>query len=229
MIDWLTIAIALIIIASLVGFFGFLAWKMNMSDPLMSNDNNQLTDLTYDKKRKEKNSSEQAKKKRKEQKKSKRENKDEDGKQQQKRNKPLQISDESDDERDESEQDLLIAPTKTIETSSKARKRNKNKTQSTTIPTEVNTKNPITTRAPPATHPKSTSKDELESTKQQTKIQPSNKPTAPASLSTTTTKKPPQPIQKQKQQQDQPFTVVGGNRHKTATPPPQNKSVRIKT
>jgi hypothetical protein len=223
MIDWLTIAIALIIIASLVGFFGFLAWKMNMSDPLISNDNNQLTDSTYDKKRKEKNSSEQAKKKRKEQKKSKRENKDEDGKQQQKRNKPLQISDESDDERDESEQELLIAPTQTIETSSKARKRNKNKTQSTTTSTEVNTKNPITTRAPPATHPKSTSKDELESTKQQTKVQPSNKPTAPASLSTTTTKKPPQPVQKQ-QQQDQPFTVVGGNRHKTATPPPQNKS-----
>ena len=40
MIDWLTIIIALVIIVSLVGGFGFLAWKINMSDPLARDDAN---------------------------------------------------------------------------------------------------------------------------------------------------------------------------------------------
>ena len=44
MIDWLTVVIALVIIATLVGFFGFLAWKINMSDPLSRDDNTQLLD-----------------------------------------------------------------------------------------------------------------------------------------------------------------------------------------
>jgi len=118
----------------------------------------------------------------------------------------------------------------TSETSSKARKRNKNKTSSSTE-NENNLKNPITTRAPPVTHPKSTPKDELQPNKQQPKVQVkssqvSNKQALPASSTTTTTKKTTQSIQDQ--QQEQPFTVVGGNRHKTGTPPlQQNKPVRI--
>ncbi len=102
MIDWLTIVIALVIIATLVGFFGFLAWKISISDPLTQDNNNQLTDSINDKRKKEKNTTEQTKKKRKDQKKSKRENKDEE-QQQQKRTKPLQTSEETDDEREESE------------------------------------------------------------------------------------------------------------------------------
>ena len=54
MIDWLTIVIALVIIATLVGFFGFLAWKINMSDPLVNDDSNQHSDVTSEKKKKEK-------------------------------------------------------------------------------------------------------------------------------------------------------------------------------
>jgi hypothetical protein len=120
----------------------------------------------------------------------------------------------------------------TSETSSKARKRNKNKTSSSTQ-NENNVNNPITTRAPPVTHPKSTPKDELQPNKQQAKVQVkssqvSNKQALPVSSSTT--KKTTQSIQDQ--QQEQPFTVVGGNRHKTGTPPlqqqqQQNKPVRI--
>jgi len=69
MIDWLIIVIALAIIATLVSFFGFLAWKINMPDPLIQNDNNQLTNSINDKKKKDKNLTEQSKKKRKDQKK----------------------------------------------------------------------------------------------------------------------------------------------------------------
>ena len=57
MIDWLTIGVALVIIASLVGIFSFVAWKINMSDPLISanttgkkDDTNQLFDSVNDKK-----------------------------------------------------------------------------------------------------------------------------------------------------------------------------------
>ncbi len=115
----------------------------------------------------------------------------------------------------------------TSETSSKARKRNKNKTSSSTE-NENTLKNPITTRAPPVTHPKSTPKDELQPNKQQPKVQVkssqvSNKQALP--VTSTTTKKTTQSIQDQ--QQEQPFTVVGGNRHKSGTPPlQQNKLVR---
>ncbi len=90
MIDWLTIVIALVIITTIVGFFGFLAWKMTMSDPWTGDDQAQLTDSIPEKRKKEKHTSEQGKKKRKEQKKSKREMKDEEQQQEQKRNKPLQ-------------------------------------------------------------------------------------------------------------------------------------------
>jgi hypothetical protein len=112
-------------------------------------------------------------------------------------------------------QELANVPSQTAETSSKARKRNKNK-----APVETNVKNTTTTRAPPVTHPKSASKDELETSKQQTKAQtksaqmPDNKPTTTAPV-TTSNKKPTQPVEDLSQ--EQPFTVVVGNRHKTAT------------
>lgn len=96
MIDWLTIVIALTIITTLVGVFGFLAWKINMSDPLLRDNDN--TDINNDKRKNEQN-----KKKRKDQKKPKRENKEEEVQKQQQRNKPLQTSEETDDEREESE------------------------------------------------------------------------------------------------------------------------------
>jgi hypothetical protein len=103
MIDGLTVVIALVIIATLVGFFGFLAWKISMSDPLTRDDNNQLLDSIHDKKKKDKNTNDQGKKKRKEQKKPKRENKDEE--QRNKLKEPrVQTSEETDDEREESEQ-----------------------------------------------------------------------------------------------------------------------------
>jgi hypothetical protein len=229
MIDWLTIIIALVIIASLIGGFGFLAWKINMSDPLVRDDNNPSTDSVNEKRKKEKNSSEQSKKKRKDQKKPKRENKDEEKQQKQKqqRNKPLQTSEETDDEREESEQELLNAPVQNVEISSKARKRNKNKTRSATPPpqpsSESHNKNPNATRAPPVTHPKSAPKDELETTKQQTKVQISNKQTLPTPV---TNKKQTQNVQKQQQEQ-QPFTVVGGNRHKNTTPPVQQNKTQV--
>lgn len=106
MIDWLTIIIALVIIIGLVGGFGYLTWKMNMSDPLMGSENQHVIESNHEKKRKEKNASDQSKKKqRKEnQKKSKREIKDEEQDKSSKRNPPTQTSEETDDEREESEQ-----------------------------------------------------------------------------------------------------------------------------
>ncbi|CAM4764718.1 unnamed protein product [Rotaria magnacalcarata] len=230
MIDWLAIAVALVIIITLVGFFGFLAWKINMSDSLTMDDGSQVLDGINEKKKKDKTNNEQAKKKRKDQKKPKRENKDDEHQQRQKVKEPTpQTNEDSDDEREESEQELLKATLNNVETSSKARKRNKNKT-ATSAPTvavqvEVKTKDekvPSTTRAPPVTHPKSIVKDELESSKKQGKvIELPKKQIFPASLQ--------QATKKTIQTQEQPFTVVGGNRNKTTTPPlqqqqqPQNK------
>jgi hypothetical protein len=111
MIDWLTISVGLIIIATLVGIFGFMAWKINMPDPLISanltgkkDDTNQLFDS--DKKKKDKYGNDQSKKKRKDQKKSKRDNKDEDQEQHTVKFKEpsIQTSEETDNEREESEQ-----------------------------------------------------------------------------------------------------------------------------
>ena len=116
MIDWLTILLALAIIAALVGVFGVMAWKINMpdassTDPLVKRDDaNELLDSTNDKRKKDKSGSDQGKKKRKEQKKSKRDNRQDDDSQQQKHNKvkfqepSAQNGDETDDEREESEQ-----------------------------------------------------------------------------------------------------------------------------
>ncbi|CAF1140892.1 unnamed protein product [Adineta steineri] len=229
MIDWLTIVIALVIIATLVGFFGFLAMKMNMSDPLSVDVNNQHLDTVNDKKKKDKNVVEQGKKKRKDQKKSKREIKDEEQQQQEQRTKGKgQTSEETDNEHEESEQELNRLPSENVETSSKARKRNKNKTSTNQTETNVtNEKNPTTTRAPPVTHPKVTLKDELESKKQQTKAQVkssqvSNKQALPVATTTSTTNKKTTQSNRDEYQEES-FTIVGGNRHKSGTPPAQQQ------
>ncbi len=111
MIDWLAISVALVIIAILVGIFGFMAWKINMPDPLLSanltgkkDDTNPLFDS--EKKKKDKYGNDQAKKKRKDHKKVKRDNKEED--QQQRivkfKEPSTPTSEETDNEREESEQ-----------------------------------------------------------------------------------------------------------------------------
>ena len=109
MIDWLTFVIALTIIAGLVASFGYLAWKMNMSDPVLGDESSRANETASEKKRKEKHSSEQAKKKRKDQKKSKRDSKDEEHDKSSKRNPPTQTSEETDDEREESEQVSIVS------------------------------------------------------------------------------------------------------------------------
>ncbi len=111
MIDWVTILVALAIIATLVGIFGFMAWKINMPDPLLSanltgrkDDANQLLDS--EKKKKDKSGNDQSKKKRREQKKIKRENKEDDQERHTVKFKEptTQTSEETDNEREESEQ-----------------------------------------------------------------------------------------------------------------------------
>ena len=105
MIDWVTILIALVIIAGLVTGFGFVAWKINMSDPLTADnltgkkdETSQLFDSVSDKKRKDKN-------KRNVQKKSKRDSKDDEESQHVTFKEPsTQTSEETDNEREESEQ-----------------------------------------------------------------------------------------------------------------------------
>jgi hypothetical protein len=105
MIDWLTIIIALVIIATLVGFFGFLAWKINMSDTMSLGKLDDQQNLSLDWNNDKKKGHEQSKKKRKDQKKPKRDNKDEDIKPKNKSKEPsTQTSEETDDEREESEQ-----------------------------------------------------------------------------------------------------------------------------
>jgi cytoskeletal protein RodZ len=111
MIDWLIISVALGIIATLVGIFGFMAWKINMPDPLISTnltgkkeDTNQFVDS--DKRKKDKYGNDQSKKKRKDQKKPKRDNKEEDQQQHKVTFKEpsTPTSEDTDNEREESEQ-----------------------------------------------------------------------------------------------------------------------------
>lgn len=104
---------------------------------------------------------------------------------------------------------MVIVPSQTAETSSKARKRNKNKAQA-----ETNVKSTTAARAPPATTSKPAPKDEP---KTQAKPAPTSagKPVT-ATPTTTTSKKPAQPVEDDLSL-DQPFTVVGGNRHKMTT------------
>ena len=116
MIDWLTVLLALAIIAALIGVFGFMAWKINMpdassTDPLGKRDDmNELLDSINDKRKKDKSGSDQGKKKRKEQKKPKRDNRQDDDSQEPKHNKvkfqepATQNDEETDNEQEESEQ-----------------------------------------------------------------------------------------------------------------------------
>ncbi|CAF3016411.1 unnamed protein product [Rotaria socialis] len=249
MIDWITIAVALAIIAALVGFFGFVAWKINMPDPLGStnltgkkDDINQLFDSIGDKKKKDKSASEQAKKKRKEQKKLKRENKEEDH--QRHVVKFKEPNEESDNEREESDQESSSPLPPTIQLSSKPRKRNKKKTSSPThiegILINKGEKSPVTSQAAHIAHPllaTTIPKDEVELAKQHGKghmksPQQSNKQVVQATPPAASAKKPAasssstnvnQDVQKQQQQQEQPFTTVVNNRHKTVTPPLQQQ------
>ena len=113
MIDWLTILLALAIIAVLVGIFAFMAWKINVPDPLTADstgkkdENNQSTDNSSAKRRKDKHGNDQSSKKRKDPRKAKRENK---GEEKERHNSvtfkepPTPTSEETDDEREESEQ-----------------------------------------------------------------------------------------------------------------------------
>ncbi|CAF3649996.1 unnamed protein product [Rotaria socialis] len=249
MIDWITIAVALAIIAALVVFFGFVAWKINMPDPLGStnltgkkDDINQLFDSIGDKKKKDKSASEQAKKKRKEQKKLKRENKEEDH--QRHVVKFKEPNEESDNEREESDQESSSPLPPTIQLSSKPRKRNKKKTSSPThiegILINKGEKSPVTSQAAHIAHPllaTTIPKDEVELAKQHGKghmksPQQSNKQVVQATPPAASAKKPTasssstnvnQDVQKQQQQQEQPFTTVVNNRHKTVTPPLQQQ------
>ncbi|CAM4764507.1 unnamed protein product [Rotaria magnacalcarata] len=249
MIDWITIAVALAIIIAVVAFFGFVAWKINMPDPLVStnltgkkDDINQLFDSIGDKKKKDKSTSEQAKKKRKEQKKLKRENKEDPQRHVVKFKEPTE---ESDNEREESDQESS-PPTSpvppTIQLSSKPRKRNKNKTSSSThiegILINKDEKSPVTSQAAHIAHPllaTTIPKDEVELAKQHVKghmksPQQSNKQVVQATPPAASAKKPTSSSSTtnvnhdvQKQQQEQPFTTVVNNRHKTVTPPLQQQ------
>jgi hypothetical protein len=166
----------------------------------------------------------------------------------------IPTSEDTDNEREESEQESS-AP-QVVETSSKVRKRHKNKPGPTTptrssdhiegILINKDEKSPVTTRPQPMPHPKLafiTPKDEVELAKAKTQgksTQASNKqpispPPVPLKKSIPSPTNINQGGQKQQQQQivqeqqEQPFTTVGGNRHKAATPPSQqqNKSVSI--
>lgn len=164
MIDWLTILVALIIISGVVGFFAYLAWKINVADTLTlerTGERSGSNDFNVEKRK----SQDQTKKKRKEQKKGKTNQKDDEAKEKTKSNEPLQqTSEETDDEHEESEQESNIVQQVNHETSSKARKRNKNKT---TVENSA-----AVVREPPVTHPKSTNKVQVKQT------QPTKKPTS---------------------------------------------------
>jgi hypothetical protein len=110
MIDWLTVLIALVIIAALVVIFGFMAWKINMPDPLLTTTiigkKDDLIDSINDKKKRDKHGNDQSKNKRKDKKKSKRDTKEEDQQHNTVHFKEpsIQTSEETDNEREESEQ-----------------------------------------------------------------------------------------------------------------------------
>lgn len=160
MIDWLTILVALIIISGVVGFFAFLAWKINVSDTLTLDKTLSATTTTATSN--ERKLQESSKKKRKEQqKKVKTNTKDNEAKEKPKSNEPT-----DDDEHEESEQEPSIVQAINVEASSKARKRNKNKpdTDSAVV------------RVPPATHPKSTNKVQAKQQTQPAKPVPNEEP-----------------------------------------------------
>lgn len=95
MIDWFTYLIALLIIVSLIGVFGYFAWKLNQFDSFTDERALNTTDGTSEKKK----GHDQNKKKRKEQKKVKRDVKDEETKRENLSKEPsTQTSEETEEE-----------------------------------------------------------------------------------------------------------------------------------
>lgn len=187
MIDWLTIVIALVIIASLVAFFGYFAWKINETDNLLfggkTNENQvSLVDSQTEKKK----NHDQNKKKRKEPKKPKREE--------------VKQQTQSEETDEESEQDSSSTQQANVtDLSSKARKRQKNKP---TVVVVEKTENPIDQQPKP-----------LAKGKTQVKVNP----TKPTVAVVTAAPKKAAPIVSREEHfdEEQPFTVVGANRNKT--------------
>jgi hypothetical protein len=113
MIDWLVILLALAIIAALLGIFGFMAWEINVSDPSgadsigKKDDTHLAADSNGQRRKKDKNANDQSKKKRKDQKKVKVGNKvnsDKHHNHQVLKEPSTQTSEETDNEREESDQ-----------------------------------------------------------------------------------------------------------------------------
>jgi len=241
MIDWLTIALALGITATLVGIFGFVAWKINMSDPLLAGKKEDLnTVFDSEKKKKDKSTNDQTKKKRKDSKKTKRDNKDEDQHPHVVKFKEpsTQTSEETDNEREESEQELQTSTA--ADKSSKARRRRNKQTAASHssehlegILANKDEKSPVTNHPERIHHPKLAHikpKDEVELAKQhnQTKSQVKStpKPSTPTlsssapipvkkTVSSLTNANQKQQLKQEQRTQDQqePFTTVG-SRHK---------------
>lgn len=201
MIDWLTIVIALVIIASLVAFFGYFAWKINESDNLLfggkTNENSlSLVDSQTEKKK----NHDQNKKKRKEQKKPKREE--------------VKQQTQSEETDEESEQDQSSAQQVNVtDSSSKARKRQKNKPNIAVIEKVEN------------------SVDQQTKPLAKGKIQAKLNPTKPTVAVAAPAPKKAAPIVSREEQLDeeQPFTVVGANRNKNNSTTKSNQIVNTST
>lgn len=248
MVDWFTISVALAIIAVLVSIFGFMAWKINMPDPLDStgrnDDTNQLVDSINHRKKKDKYSNDQTKKRRKDQKRLKRENKDQRQLKVQFEEPVIQLGADIDNEHEDSEQESSTPSSevpKPIEIASKVRKRNKNKVPPT-IPIEgilinKDEKSPVTTEAEPIPHPLLETiipKDEVELAKEQhskTKMkssQTSNK--KPIHTTSAPVKNlAASAINIHQEIPEQPFTTVASHKHKSGTPPSQQPTKSIDT
>lgn len=109
MIDWVTVLLALAITGALIGIFGFVAWKINVPDPLSAEilakkDDHGSADSAHPRRKKDKSAGD-AKKKRQETKKQKRKNSDEDERHSVTFKEATPVpSDESENDQDESEQ-----------------------------------------------------------------------------------------------------------------------------
>ena len=118
-----------------------------------------------------------------------------------------------------------------VETSSKARKRNKNKATAPVPASNANEKNPVTTRAPPATHPKSAApKDDVDAGKQQGKGQVKSSQVPAKQPSAAPAKKQVEALttnQSNQKQEEQPFIVVGANRQKAGTSSGQQQTKSV--
>lgn len=248
MIDWITILLALGITGVLVGVFAFMAWKINMSDPLSSDllakkdDSHGLTESGHLKKKKDKSASD-GKKKRKDAKKTRTNNRNDDEDRHSVTFKePTPVpSDESDNDQDESEQGSITPPAPSVQivgvtlALSKRQKKRNRQTHSpsrATGPVESilinrDEKSPVTDHPQPIPHPKLAimiPKDEVELAKlhhqgsHQTKSNQNSTRTAPPAKKSSATNDTPR-----LQYQEQPFTTVVNNRHKSGAPPGQQQ------